>query len=525
MKRIITLCLLAFTAIAQAQNFEWLETIDIDFDLNPDMINYSTATDVQGNIYMAGIKDNISFNCVDLMGGLILNKYNATGALMYSKQFTGTGAVFSIMTDNTGNIVMALGYTSSITIGTTTLTAQEFVPNFSIVKLDTQGNYLWHSQLIMENTEEWDVVSSFRSLTIDSNNNIYVGYDNFFNSFVAKYSATGEKLLVIDQLQTSRVTSVSVDSAGNIYAAGSCAGAMSSFAGVEVPAPSEMTYNTYLVKYNSSGEYQWIKFVNDITCPEAQVIAYSPDIIYFSSFLWQATQFDDIQTEGPMNSFGDFFLAKINGEGIYQWVSEVPGDTGEFTLASKNFLHIDASGNPYIIGRARRDINWTQDITTNIEGFSADAIVVKYNPEGQVVMAKTAGALDFDDRFDGISTNAEGDIFLSGVVTGGTVLFDDIERVYPNWETVPFLTKIAHEALSVNIPQSNITALYPNPATNHIYISNMIPGTKGSIYNTIGQRVMDFTITNDTPINVDELSAGTYLVKPEGQKAIQFIKY
>lgn len=528
MKRIITLCLLAFTTMTQAQtqNFEWLETIAIDINASSDLITYATTTDANGNIYMAGIKDNISFNCVDLMGALIYNKYNATGSLIYSKMFTGTGSIFAMKTDTDGNVLMTIGYTNSLTIGSTTLTANEFTPNFSIVKLDPAGNLLWHNQLIMEGAEEWDVVSSLRAITLDSDNNAYVGYDNFFNSFVDKYSPTGEKLLTITQSQTNRITSMSVDPDGNIYTAGSCASIMANFAGVDAPPPAEFNYNTYLVKYNAAGEYQWVKYVNDITCPEPQVVAHSADEIYLSSALWQPTQFDDFELQGPSSFFGDFYLAKLNSEGVYQWVSEVPETQGEVTIANRNSLHVDAFGNPYIIGKTRMSINWTPEITTTVEGFSNDAIVIKYNPEGQVTMAKTAGAVDFEDRFDGISSNAEGDIFLSGVVTGGNVFFDDIEREYPQWGSVPFLVKMSNGILSVdNVTNPTTTALYPNPASNHIYITNMETGTKGSIYNTIGQKVLDFTMSNDTPIAVNELPAGTYFVKTEGQKAIQFIKY
>ena len=527
MKRIITLCLIAFATITQAQiqKFEWLETIDIDFSTSSDLITYATTTDANGNIYMAGIKESISFNCVDLMGALIYNKYNATGGLVYSKMFTGTGAIFGMKTDTDGNVLMTIGYTNFVTIGSTTLTANEFTPSFSIVKLDAMGNLLWHNQLVMEGAEEWDTVTSLRAITVDSDNNTYVGYDNFFNSFVDKYSASGEKLFTISQLQTSRISSLSTDADGNIYAAGSCAGLNSNFAGVDAPTPVDMNYSTYLVKYNSAGEYQWIKYVNDITCTEPQVVVHSANEIYFSSMLWQPTQFDDFEVQGPTSFSGDFFLAKLNSDGVYQWVSEVPDATGEMTLANRNFLHVDAFGNPYVIGRTRMSINWTPQINTTVEGFSSDAIVVKYNPQGEVVMAKTAGAMNFEDRFDGISSNASGEVFLTGIATGGNVIFDDIEREYPEWENVPFLAKVSNGILSVNNIDNTITALYPNPASNHIFISNIQSGTKGSIYNTIGQKVLDFTITSDTPIIVDKLSEGTYLVKPEGQKAIQFIKY
>ena len=523
MKRIITLCLLALGITAQAQEFEWVKTIDLQADINSDMINYTTACDPQGNIYFAGIEENVSFNCVDLMGSLTYNKYSSDGTLIYAKKFDGYGAIFSMKPDSQGNMVLAIGYTSSLTIGNTTLTADEFTPNFSLIKLNSEGNLLWHSQMILPDAEAWDFVSNFKTISLDENNNIYVGYDNFFHSYIVKFSSLGEQQLIIPQLFTSRVTSVSVDKTGNIYVAGSCPSLQSVFAGVPAPIADATFYSIYLVKYNAAGEYQWVKFVEDITCPDPQVAA-SGEHIYFSSTLGGPVLFDDIQTQGPTNFWGDFFLAKLNASGEYLWVAEVPQTGGEVNIGRNNFLNVDQEGNAYIVGRTRMTIDWSENITTNIEGFNSEAIVLKYNTAGEVIMAKTAGGISSEDKFDGIITNSHGDIFLTGVVTGGTINFDEIEYEYDSWEIVPFLTKLGHGMLSTETPAINAVSLYPNPASKELYITNLSDDSKGEIFNTLGQKVMDFTITDNTPIIVDRLSPGTYIIKTEDYKTFKFIK-
>ena len=77
--------------------------------------------------------------------------------------------------------------------------------------------------------------------------------------------------------------------------------------------------------------------------------------------------------------------------------------------------------------------------------------------------------------------------------------------------------------LGINNPQSPVTGLYPNPATDYIYISG-IESAKGSIFNVIGQNVMDFTITDGIPIKIDNLKQGTYIIKAEGLHPQKFIK-
>lgn len=519
MKRIITLLLLAVCFTAQSQHFSWLQTVDIDYNINPDLIGYLTASDNEGNIYLTGFKEEHSLETSDITGTLFYNKYNDEGELLFSKTFTGTGAVYELKIDSKGNTVLALMYINTITIGDLTLTSTAMNTSHAVLKFDPQGNLIWHRAVTIEGAEIWEEVSDFRAIALDGEDNIYIGYGNFDGCYITKYSPEGEAEFTIEQTDVARLTSVTVDNAGNIYAAGSCAGWASTFAGIEVV--SGLQYNTYAVKYNAEGEYQWVKFVEDITCPEPEIIAANPDEIYFSSYLFGPMMFDDIETVGPQGMMGDFFLAKLNGNGEYQWVREVPGE-GEIGLAGRNFMTVDTEGFIYIAGQTRWTIDWGNNITTTVEGNSEDALVLKYNSEGEIQAAKTAGGESYD-RFDGIAANAGGDIYISGMSYGGHVFFDDIEYESPEFDVYPFLVKMEPGTLGISSPQSAVVGLYPNPATNDIYILG-VEAAKGSIFNIVGQRVMDFTIANGIPIKIDNLTQGTYIIKAEGFHPQKFIK-
>ena len=153
-------------------------------------------------------------------------------------------------------------------------------------------------------------------------------------------------LLTIEQQNVNIISSVSVDNEGYIYTAGSCANANSKFANVTVPAT--FSYTTYVAKYSPTGVYQWVKYVQDITCPDPQVKAKSQNEVYFSSTLNGAYAFDTIIAEGPTGGY-DFFIAKLNATGNYQWVREIPG-TGRAFVGKRNYLNLDTAGNIYFAG-------------------------------------------------------------------------------------------------------------------------------------------------------------------------------
>jgi hypothetical protein len=108
-------------------------------------------------------------------------------------------------------------------------------------------------------------------MAIDASDQIYLGFNDFENAYIEKLSPQSVLLETIIQQHVRMISSVSVDNQGNIYSAGGCAEFNSAFAGVPVPAP--FTYTTYLAKYDADGVFQWVKYVEDITCPEPQVKA------------------------------------------------------------------------------------------------------------------------------------------------------------------------------------------------------------------------------------------------------------
>jgi hypothetical protein len=517
MKKIILSLSLLFGIATQGQTFEWLKVPEIPAGINLQNTAYISASDPEGNIYLTGFKDSpVLLN--DIMGNLYYTKYSSGGDVIFSKTFTGKCAAYNMVSDAQGNIILALAYTENMTIDDTDFSVLGDEIKHVLVKMDSNGNLIWFKELHID-AFDLGYVQDFRAIAIDAEDNIYAGYDNYMYSYITKYSPLGIELLTIEQQNANRLTSTAVDTEGNIYAAGACASINAMYGGTE--APTDLQYNTYLVKYSPQGNFQWIKYVEDITCPEPHVVVSTPDEIYFSSYLFTSNNFDNIEIEGPSGGFEDIFIAKLNSEGIYQWVKEALG-SGKVNPGSRNFLNLDSEGNLYFAGNTAGTVNWGNDITTSTNSFSSDALIVKYNSDGDVLFAKIGGG-DSEDRMDGITIGSEGNIFVTGVGYGNGT-FDNIEHEGEEFTSYPFFSKITMEILGFNDHEAKEITVYPNPASSGIILNGLENDKSIEIVNSMGQTVKNLAGITSEIIDISDLSSGIYYIKSDKFKSKKFIK-
>src|SRR6476620_4406472 len=140
MKKLLLSIVLITTLSSAAQTFQWLKTPPITYALNPDMIAYVNAVDGLGNVYFAGYKENHYNYGSDMLGNLYFNKYDSAGQLLFSNTFGGNGTAYNIKTDSAGNVVMAIGYYTTITIDGLTIASSSSSVQHLIVKFDSDGH-------------------------------------------------------------------------------------------------------------------------------------------------------------------------------------------------------------------------------------------------------------------------------------------------------------------------------------------------------------------------------------------------
>lgn len=510
---LIASLLLAMQATVAQVSFEWLRTPDINLTFNADLLGYSVACDATGNVFYAGYQSNQVAYGSDILGTVFIRKYDTSGDLLFTKSFTGKAAIRNMVCDSQGNILLALGFQDNVAIGDQLFSSSNQGVEPMLVKLDSDGNLLW--QMIPEIDES--VVEHFNAIAVDGSDNIYIGYGNYNNSYLTKLTPSGTQITTILQHKVKMLTSISVDDQGNIYTAGACAEIAAAFNGVA--APTALTYNVYAAKYDSAGVFQWVKYVEDITCPFPVVKAKTPEAVYFSSALSDAFTFGNLSVDGPDAGAEDFFVSKLNSQGDFQWVREVPG-VGQAALGNRNALEIDGLENVYFAGRTSGSINWNSSQLTQAMGFHSDALVLKYNPEGEVLLARTISGTA-ENRFDAVSVNGQGEIFLGGF-SYGSITLDDIGHEFE--EKFTFLAKLTDSDLGLPSNATHDIILYPNPAKGFIRLSGNFSDNNATFYNALGQKIKTATLSANMDFPISDLSQGVYFLKMEGVPTMQFFK-
>lgn len=515
-KLCVILMLVALWAQAQVEaNYEWTKITEVGFFNNPDFVEYLTDLDSEGNIYLTGHKENGFVYGTHLLGDIFLSKYDSEGQLLFTKTFQGDAQLFNMKTDFSGNVYLIVGFFDEFTVGTTVFESSDIMIRYVLLKLDSNGDLVWSYSPY--EIGDWFVQNCF-AITVAPNDDVYLGYDTYMDSFITQFDSNGNEINTIEQTGVKMITSIDIDTEWNLYVAGSCAGLDSNYNGVSVP--TSFQYTVYLAKYSPTFDFQWVKYKEDITCPLPQVAVNTPDEVYFSSLLWDDLPFEGITLEGPMGGGTDFFIAKFNASGTLQWIKELQG-AGSVFQGSQNFLEADSQGNVSFVGEFRGNINWGAQTTTSI-GMSDDAIFLKYDTQGNLLFVKTASS-EHQDRFDSVVTDSEGNSYLSGLgynqIQMDALLFGNGVDAY-----FPFLTKISTQGLSVNHPEFQSITVYPNPSDNYLFIDGVRENTQATLFNFLGQKVKDVIVIPSEPLNITDLPSGIYLLKTEKHTPIKFVK-
>ncbi|MEZ4825221.1 MAG: T9SS type A sorting domain-containing protein [Bacteroidia bacterium] len=201
-----------------------------------------------GNIYTCGsfydtlFSVNDTFTTTSFGQNMYIGKYDSLGNELWMKTIKGDASIFpnELQLDNLGNIIIVGAFNDG---GATSSIAKIFLPtdtlishgheDMFIIKLDSEGNYIWGNSWGGQGTE------GFASVDTDSKGNIYAsGYTNsnfsigniYINNisqdhFLTCLNTAGEIQWVQVQHSSSnngdiRPVGVSVDQYDNIYASG-----------------------------------------------------------------------------------------------------------------------------------------------------------------------------------------------------------------------------------------------------------------------------------------------------------------
>ena len=339
----------------------------------------SMTVDASGNVYTAGVfggtvdfdPSPAVFNLSSTYGsGGFIQKLDAQGNFIWAKAFTGNGAtqITSMVIDTAGNIYTTGDFTWTTDFdpgaGVANLTSGGYNDIF-VSKLDSSGNFVWAKSV--------------------GGSNYDYGYD------------------------------IATDSSGNVYAVGSYIGTVDFDPGLGVFNMTSVSssYDFYILKLDSSGNFIWAKSIGGSGNEDAKAIAVTAGNIYITGS-FAGADFDPGVGVAyvPTVSAKDIFVLKLDLNGSYVWAKGFGGgsnaDEGQDILT-------DAVGNVYTTGYFYGTVDFDPGVgVANISGGgNTDAFVSKLDSSGNYVWAKGFAGPSLDEGY-GLALDSSKNVYATG---------------------------------------------------------------------------------------------------------------
>ncbi len=323
-------------------------------------------TDASGNLLIAGSfsSDSLIFDSDTLYAGTntdaLIMKYDTFGNNIWTKEIDGAGGL-SVSSDRIGNVFVLIGTASPYIIIGPDIYYNDYALSVNI-KYDSSGNLLWSraaTSTCSFGMERNAVDSVGNNYVVGSGYLAPVIFDTIstFNpssidGFLAKYDSAGN-ILWLRQFSANSfdyAVDVVVDAIGDVYVAGYYNSSALAFMGGTPYFGTNIynagSYDNYIVKYNSLGNFQWSKSIGGSGSDFPMGIATDGVNIFVCG-----TNGSSSTVYGPFTLTGTgndkVFVAKMNAIGSYLWVqqavSSINGMSGG-PICSDNF------GNQYIGG-------------------------------------------------------------------------------------------------------------------------------------------------------------------------------
>ncbi|MEL1243274.1 T9SS type A sorting domain-containing protein [Flavobacterium sp. DGU11] len=178
------------------------------------------------------------------------------------------------------------------------------------------------------------------------------------------------------------------DGHGNVYM--SCVSSCQSisFGDYEFEGAPEIEGRNYLVKFDSTGNVQWVKSTKVEETAYTGAIAFdTPGNVYTAGFFHGSYVLGNITLETEENQYCAF-VAKSDPNGNIIWAKK-PATTGEgFHGIEADGMALDPEGNIYVVGRMSGDTAIFGNITVPIVNNS-DFFIAKFDNNGDALWVQT----------------------------------------------------------------------------------------------------------------------------------------
>ncbi|MDO1451232.1 gliding motility-associated C-terminal domain-containing protein [Rhodocytophaga aerolata] len=434
-----------FPFILIAQEFGWAKRIGYPAVYSG--YNGTTTVDKDENIYVAGYSygnntfeiNNSKVAVKYTEDGFFFIKYDSTGKVIWLRDIAdhiddfngGSGAqLLSSTIDNSGNLWITGYYRYGIVFKgiarRDTFYTEAAIEEFFIAKYDSQGELLWAKSAGGRGYQRGV------QLAVDEHGNCYVAghyqsqmkfSDSFtlpppthLNAcmFLAKYNSDGTLLWAkrVEGIEYYHFLELAIDTQGNPYVSSTYSGRMI-YGGMdgekETTLSINMSYNTFLAKFNKSGNVEWVKTIGsgkDYT-ESSGINGLEADYegnIYVAGYHGAAVSFQRVGVADTTLAANTHFIGKYSSEGQLHWVTGFVTDGNfqtELALNHANKVYIIAVFKDKLIFNKNR----VNQLTLTANGFLQIAIA----------------GFENDGKFIGVhKVVSNGHLFAQSIAVGNT---------------------------------------------------------------------------------------------------------
>lgn len=243
--------------------------------------------------------------------------------------------------------------------------------------------------------------------------------------FLLNYSASAQSYLWAKSAGASDIAvgnSVATDAIGNVIVTGSFRGSSITFGTVTLINTNAGLDDIFIVKYNNQGNVLWAKGVGgtDDENPKSVATDSNGNIIVTGYFESQTAAFGAVTlTNSGMVGTTDFFLVKYDSSGNVVWAIGEGGNSTDFGAS----VCSDGNGNIIAAGAFKgASIAFGGTVLTNTSVGSTDVFIVKYDPNGNVLWAKSGGGVN-DDASASVTTDLGGNVIVTGAFFSPSITF------------------------------------------------------------------------------------------------------
>lgn len=447
----------------------------------------SLAIDRLGNIYGAGnFHGGGDFDPGDGtmdLGGLhdfFVLKLDPSGNLIWAKDAGGDSYdyVFSLALDITGNVYTTGHFESGGDFDPGPGTFDLYSPggyNMFILKLDTDGNFVWAKGLGGASYAQG------QSIVVDDTGNLH---------------AIGDFQHTVDFDPDEG--NFSLDAAGNS--------------------------DVFILKLDSDGKFIWAKQLGGAG-PE---VPKDIELDQFRNILITGT-FDGLSDMDPgtgeyellTNGLFDIFITKLDTDGNFIWAKSVGGSD----LDQGSSIDTDPGGNILISGifRTVADLDPGEAKRNLVSEGEFDAFILKLNPGGDYMWCEQIGGYSTD--YITLAVDAFGIVLGTGFI-GGTTNLGGLELTSHGVYDALVLKIDANITGTSESDQTSSVDVYPNPSAKVLNIrSSAFPrGATYRITNLVGVQLTTGLLNNPiTSIEIGDFAPGIVILEIETmQKKARF---